>query len=369
MKKFSEVKKLNGNINNYFLGGNTSCKFFSLFHEAIDLKQANRVFYLKGGPGTGKSTLMKSVGSHFETLGYDIDYFHCSSDCDSLDCILINNLKIALFDGTAPHTMDPKYPGAVDEIVDLSLNWDESKLKSSREKIIKCQENLSVYYDRCFSYLKCCRNLLENNSFTMKKAINHKEYVSLLGELSKEIFSNSVKSMDCATNSRHLFISAFAPQGAVSYVNELIKKSHKTYLLKGYIGRNHMLQDLMKTALNMGLSVDAFHNPLAPEKLEHIYIKELNISIVSDNQYCPIDTPYKIIYLDRFLKSEVVCDFLQDMKENKAYSDEMLSIALNMLKMTKKTHDDLENIYIDSVDFNKINSIKDSIIEKIHSFI
>ncbi|MCS4455740.1 hypothetical protein JTT01_05220 [Clostridium botulinum] len=45
----------------FFAGGNTAEGFYSLFNNIIDINNANRIIYLKGGPGTGKSSLMKSI--------------------------------------------------------------------------------------------------------------------------------------------------------------------------------------------------------------------------------------------------------------------------------------------------------------------
>ena len=43
----------------YFLGANSSKGFSSLYHELIPREMAKAVYYIKGGPGCGKSTFMK----------------------------------------------------------------------------------------------------------------------------------------------------------------------------------------------------------------------------------------------------------------------------------------------------------------------
>ena len=89
-----------GKIRRMFLGSNSSVGFYSLFPQiqSMDLKQ---FFIIKGGPGTGKSVFIKKIGKHVENMGYDLEYYHCSSDCNSLDGIFVPELKIALVDGTA----------------------------------------------------------------------------------------------------------------------------------------------------------------------------------------------------------------------------------------------------------------------------
>lgn len=87
----------------YFLGANSAEGFVSLYDELIDESQASAVYILKGGPGCGKSTLMKKVGEEMEKGGYYVEYILCSGDPDSLDGILIPEKAVAIMDGTAPH--------------------------------------------------------------------------------------------------------------------------------------------------------------------------------------------------------------------------------------------------------------------------
>ena len=47
----------------------------------------------------------------------DTEYILCSGDPDSLDALLLPQLGVALVDGTAPHVVEPKYPGVVDRYV------------------------------------------------------------------------------------------------------------------------------------------------------------------------------------------------------------------------------------------------------------
>lgn len=87
----------------YFLGANAPSGFYSLYDQLIDPEQARDVRILKGGPGCGKSTLMKQVGTAMEEAGLTVEYVRCSGDPDSLDAIVIPAIGAAVVDGTAPH--------------------------------------------------------------------------------------------------------------------------------------------------------------------------------------------------------------------------------------------------------------------------
>ena len=52
-------------------------------------QEFERVFLIFGGPGTGKSSLMRKVASAAEGGGAVCEYIYCSSDIRSLDGVII----------------------------------------------------------------------------------------------------------------------------------------------------------------------------------------------------------------------------------------------------------------------------------------
>ena len=123
-------------IRHLFPGNNTAQGFFSFYRYILPQEQAKRIFCLKGGPGTGKSSFMKKLGNHFYNLGYNIEFHHCSSDPNSLDGIVIKELNVAVLDGTSPHVVDPIHPGAVDEVINLGDAFNTDLLESHKNEIM-----------------------------------------------------------------------------------------------------------------------------------------------------------------------------------------------------------------------------------------
>lgn len=91
----------------YFLGANSSQGFYSLYDQLIDPAEARAIYILKGGPGCGKSSLMRRVAQTLEEAGRPVEYIFCSGDPESLDAILLPDLSCAIVDGTAPHGAVP----------------------------------------------------------------------------------------------------------------------------------------------------------------------------------------------------------------------------------------------------------------------
>lgn len=87
----------------FFLGANTPQGFVSRFDQLADPADGWREFVIKGGPGTGKSTLMHKIADEFQPVTEHLELIHCSSDVDSLDGVIIHDRKVSIADGTPPH--------------------------------------------------------------------------------------------------------------------------------------------------------------------------------------------------------------------------------------------------------------------------
>lgn len=73
--------------------------------------------FIKGRPGTGKSTLLKKVSAAALRRGCDVEVYHCALDVGSLDMIAVRQLGFCLLDSTPPHEYFPTREG--DEIIDM----------------------------------------------------------------------------------------------------------------------------------------------------------------------------------------------------------------------------------------------------------
>ena len=142
----------------YFAASNSKNGFVSYYADAFG--KAERVYIIKGGPGTGKSYFMKQVAKAAELAGHETVYIYCSSDPDSLDGIIIDG-RSALLDGTAPHAVEASLPGARDELIDLGRFWDKNILVASREKIEALAAEKSRSYRRAYSCLRAAGSLLD----------------------------------------------------------------------------------------------------------------------------------------------------------------------------------------------------------------
>ena len=114
----------------YFLGGASPEGFRTDFWNE---QRGCYGFYLKGGPGTGKSTLMKKAAAAF--AGEKVSVFHCASDPRSLDAVLLEERGVFIADATAPHESSTPLPFVTGELVDLGAGLNCEILRASADQM------------------------------------------------------------------------------------------------------------------------------------------------------------------------------------------------------------------------------------------
>ena len=54
----------------FFAAANTEEGFYSIFESVFPPSALDKIFIIKGGPGTGKSTLMRQIAEYARGRGY-----------------------------------------------------------------------------------------------------------------------------------------------------------------------------------------------------------------------------------------------------------------------------------------------------------
>ncbi|MCC5909991.1 MAG: PRK06851 family protein [Clostridiaceae bacterium] len=351
-----------GKIKRLLPGGNTSLGFFSYFDYIIDLKDANKVYFLKGGPGVGKSHMMKEIGNEMTNQGYDIEFHHCSADPDSIDAVVIPKLKVAVFDGTSPHRMDPKYPGAVDEIINLGEFWDEGALRKKREEIIEATDENSRLYKRVYKYLEAAKAIHDDIEWTCNQAMDAAKFKEASMLLEKKIF-NGIEIKDRLAQERHLFGSAYTHKGHIDYVETYMNDVETIYHLKGYAGtgKSSILERVAQRAMDYGYDVEFYHEPLVPKKIKSIIIPELDIAVTTHVDYQDRES----IDLNKFINREKFYKYKEELEYSTKLFQQLIDDVIYNLGRTKKNHDFIEKFYVPNIDFTQVDEVKNRLIKNI----
>lgn len=361
---------MSGKIEPYFACANTGKGFVNLF--ASNLEGLRKIFILKGGPGTGKSTLMKKIGKNYIDKGYTVEYISCSSDVDSLDGVIIRKIGVAIVDGTAPHVIEPNAPGAVEEYVNLGDAWDVRLLSHNTREIMALQNKIKGCYAKVYEVFATA---LKIHDEWEKIYINEMDFHKM-NELTAEVISNLLEdfSFDKESVVRERFFGGATYKGTIDYVKELTEGISARYFIKGRpgTGKSTMLKKLIKEAKNRGMDILVYHCGFDPDSLDMVILPELDLCIfdsTAPHEYFPYQEGDSIIDVYECVitpgTDEKYAEGLQDIKDRyKLYVAE----GISYLKRAKEYHDTLENYYVQATSFSIIDEKTDALLSRIMEY-
>lgn len=356
-----------GNVKKVFPGGNTSKGFYS-FYDHIIPEDADRIFVLKGGPGVGKSSFMRTIGEEFANLGYDIELHYCSSDNRSLDGLVIKKANVALIDGTAPHVVDPKNPGAVDEILNLGEFWNESGLVKDKNDIINYNKQVRMRFFSAYRYLMSAKEMQDDIEVILGEGVDGEKLNKLKIALRNELV-DGVDTININTGTRHLFDSAITPDGLVDYIDTIILGNYICYFLKAGIGTisSEVLSYLAKEYNMKGYAAELYHQPLNPDRLQTLVIEGLKVAVTVNPKM--ESRAYKTIDLDTVIDASKYEDKAELLAKDREVYGKMMEEGVKRIKLAKLLHDDMEKSYVGSMDFAGVTELRNKTIDRIKTLI
>lgn len=349
-----------------YAGGNTALGFYSYYNH-ITVGHAARLWIIKGGPGVGKSTFVRAVGEAMRESGFDVEYFCCSSDNDSLDGVRIPALEIALVDGTAPHIIEPKFPGAVDELLDLGAYWDGAGIRSNRDAIIAKTPEVSRHFARAYSFLAAAKHIYDDISATNAAALRFGAANQTAHRLIEGIFGDRQIHPQPGIE-RHLFASAITPQGPVNHLDNLVGHLKSIWIIEGEpgTGKSTLLAKIARASVERGLYTEVFHCAFNPLAIDHIIIPELDTAVVTSTQPHTYAAPNaERIDMNAHRDDAMVRKHAGVVADQRALFDDLLQRAVACLAQAKDEYQVLESYYVKHMDFQRIAALREQIVERI----
>lgn len=345
----------------YFLGGVSPSGFYSKFIDQIR-KPGFYTYILKGGPGTGKSTLMKKAAQALEDQSLSL--YYCSSDTRSLDAVVAEDKKIIIVDGTAPHVFEALYPGASQEVINLGEFWDGKKLRKHSDAIhYLFDENLKCHAGvRC--YIKALASLNGDIYDIGKNSLDREKLDAYIMRLCRKSIKTGKSDRKGSLSFKQL--SAFTTE---NYKTMPLNGNFSLYLLKDNFlaGSDHFLRAVSEYLVNNGHDVTVsecviHHTPV----YEHIFSESAGIAFMTSSFFNQIEDPTAAaVNFGRFYDKQIISSKKQRLSFDKKAFLELASEAADTLSEALLVHDELEKNYINAIDFKKLNGFTEKFIESL----
>ncbi len=341
---------LSENGRHIFISMNSSEGFVSYFDEYIN--SLNRVYVLKGGPGTGKSGLMKYFGEQAQSLGYSPLYIHCSSDPDSLDGVIIEEIATGIFDGTSPHVIEPKFPGVRDEIINLGQFWDSSLLQSKKDEILSLCDKKAISYKRAEEKLSLCGGVMQSSLSKLSKYFD-----SEAAEKKAKKFCDKFKEK---LGSKRVNFTARAI-GMKGITNINFPSEYKVVYIESYYGAEYlMLREIEKELSERTIDRAVSYSPLLPQFADTLVIPDEKTIFTTIESDCK----KKTIKASDYVKN-IPEETKKELSSAKGMSRVYLAEALDAFARMRDFHFGLEKIYSRAMDFSKKEDCQKALVKKV----
>ena len=332
-------------LEKYFAAANGYSGFKSYFPLVFNPRKFDRIYVIKGGPGTGKSTFMKKLAHTLAEHDCSVEKIYCSSDPKSLDGLIgrKGDRQIAILDGTAPHERDAVIPGAFDEIVNLADAWDTRWLIGQKDNISDLNLEKSAAYKTAYYYM----SLAGKSRELYKNAIldsNNDKIKNIAIKLAAELIGGAEIG-----NKGTRLIRGFCRHGIVRF-DTVEKISDVCYTLPDSVAGGLILSKLCELICDAQIGIIHFPNPLDTALTDAIYIPSKKIGITLGGTGEAIDISDADVISELMSEKTRIAQNLHD---------SALHEAQRWFDIASDIHYRLEAIYSKSVDFSKVDAIYD----------
>lgn len=348
----------------FFLGANSRHGFASLFEDLCAEQPARDVYMIKGGPGCGKSSLMRNACEPLIRAGEPAEYIYCSSDPDSLDGIVLRGRNAAVLDATPPHAMEPDFPGARGGYVPMPGFADCAALREKYPALQSLAERSRAHYAQA-RRLTCAAAQARDAVCACAAPVFD---AARLARRAKGIIAREIPRGSGAPGIvRKRFLDGMTPRGLMRFDCTIDALCSRVYELSDSLGFSHvLLQPLLEGAVQRGCDVYACFSPIDPQRLCHVLIPELSLGFVSvhPSQKSP-RTPYRRIRVDACADLGAQPGLRGKIRLLSRMSRSLLDDAAAELRSAHALHDEIEALYLPHLDFaaleNTARSLHDAL--------
>lgn len=341
----------------YFAACNSENGFHSFYSDVFP-ESLSRVYIIKGGPGTGKSSLMRRAADRAVKRGYRVEEIYCSSDPNSLDGVIAyadaGHGGIAVLDGTAPHIHEAALAGARDEILNMGEFWSCEALVKRRKDIETLSRARSEAFAQLYRYLQAAGQCARNMESVIAGGVDARKI--------RETITSILTSYPIGggASRKIMLMRSIGMSGAVR-LSTMEEQADSVYLLRdcGSIAYR-MLDELSSQAEKRHLQMWISYDPLMPSRMDGIYLPEMRSAFLVCEDVSAIKEGLdgkKIhqISMRRYVSTDLLTRSSGALSTASRNRDRLMRAAYSVLDEIREKHFSLEQIYKETMDFTTLN--------------
>ncbi len=342
----------------FFMGANTPQGFVGFPEELYSAGEGWQVFLIKGGPGCGKSTLMRSLAHRMAEVGQETEEIRCSSDPRSLDGVIFRDSRQCVLDATAPHILEPRYWDAVETVLPVDGCIRAEEVAAHREAVMELTGECGRQHERVRSFLAAAASLLADGwRLAAEQTDRDKMHATATQLVKRELGSGGARP----GRRQRRFLSAVTPEGLTVFQETLGALCPRIFSLEDESGAVAplFLQAAEEQARALGWNCLTCVCPLDPARTEHLLIPEAGVAFTTSNSYHKADFPvYRRLHAARFLPAESLRGYRPRLSFERRAVRELLGEAASAAAEAKRLHDRLESYYSPAMDWEAMAALE-----------
>ena len=331
----------------YFAASNSCRGFVSYYPACFGAENGvEKLYIIKGGPGTGKSRLMRDVADYAVARGADVTYYYCSSDPASLDGVILTGKgrRIALVDGTFPHVCEPVIPGVREELINLGSFWNTALLDQHASEICRLSHKKSAAYTRAYRYLAACGEMRAVADGRMAECVKRDKLDALAERLLRD------QPMGNGFSEIPALRRAVGMTGACSF-DTFERETKRLVVLSDYYGVAFRLTAaLRERSRARRLRMLVSYDPVCPDRIDGIFYPDTGFCIMVEESD-PSAAPDRVISMRLYVDAQAMRAVRSDVRDALRLSDQLCEGAIRSLSCAADSHFALEGLYSDAMDF------------------
>ncbi len=348
----------------FFLGANSRRGFVSFFENLAAEDFDRDVYMLKSGPGSGKSTMIRKIAAALAAPGELVEIIYCSSDPSSLDGMVLTGRRIAVVDATAPHAMEPGFPGARGGYLALPGYTDRQALRGKYPALLTLQAASREHYAQAYRLISAAAQVDEH----ITQSIRPYFAADRLRRRAKGIIAREMPDKKGGRGKlKKRFLDGITPDGVLRLSGTIDALCSRVYDLCDSFGfAPCLLEPLLEGALARGYDVYACYCAKEPEKLRHLLIPELSLGFTTSGPSCfYAGAPYRRIRVDAYIDYGPKKQLRGHAKLLMRLSEALVDDAVREIAAAHALHDRIEEIYRPHIDVDSLDRRAEEIIAQL----